>query len=127
MKKRIILSVIGLVLLAGLSAGTVYLKQSGAQNNQTNTQQETPKVNNRELTYQGKDGATALDLLKQNATIESTGEGSMAYVTSINNVKPDSSKNEFWSFSVNGTPATVGAGSYVTKSTDTITWKIDTF
>jgi len=74
--------------------------------------------------YPGRDGKTALELLKvayPDTTTKSSGSlGEL--VTSINGKEAGS--NEYWEFLVNGVAATVGAGSYVTKSTDMIEWKL---
>jgi uncharacterized membrane protein YkgB len=130
MKKRTIISIIGSILLIGLIATGIYLYQSGvifpkAEQVQQKTTDNTP--DSKEVTYKGKDDITALALLKQNAKIETSGTGEMAFVTSINGVSADSTKNEYWAFDVNGQPATVGAGSYVTKDSDTIVWKLSSF
>jgi len=130
MNKKIVALVIGVLVLVGGGAGAYYLTQN---NTASNNQSQTAKTSEEKatwidnvLTYKGQDGKTALELLEQSATIVKSGEGEMAYITSINNLAANPS-NEYWSFNVNGTPASVGAGSYVTKSTDTITWKISTF
>jgi len=78
------------------------------------------------LTYSGKDGKTALELLEQNAKIKTNGTGTNAFITSINGVTANSS-NQYWAFYINGESSTVGAGSYTTKSTDTISWKLESF
>lgn len=80
-----------------------------------------------EVTYQGQEGKTALALLEENAEVKTKGEGANAFVSSINGYAADSAKKEFWAFYLNGESATVGAGSYDTKDTDTITWKIQTY
>jgi hypothetical protein len=79
-----------------------------------------------ELSYKGEDGKTALELLQKTATIKTSGTGENAYVTTISNIAANS-KNEYWQFFVNGKSSMVGAGSYTTKSTDTITWMLSTF
>lgn len=76
------------------------------------------------IAYRGQAGKTALELLKNAATIETQGEGTNAFVTSINGYKPDINK-EFWSLFINGKPSEVGAGTYVTRSDDLIEWKLE--
>lgn len=78
------------------------------------------------LTYKGSEGKTALELLRNKAQIVTSGEGENAFVTSINGVIADSSK-EYWSLSINGEPSMVGAGSYITKDGDVIKWDLITF
>jgi hypothetical protein len=77
--------------------------------------------------YPGQDGKNALELLKlayPNTATKSSGSLG-EQVMSINGQEAGS--NEFWEFLVNGAAATVGAGSYVTKSTDMIEWKLTSF
>ena len=74
-----------------------------------------------------KDGATALDLLRKTATIETKGEGANAFVTTINGRAADSSKKEYWAFYIDGKLAEVGAGSYKLKDKDKLKWKLETY
>lgn len=76
------------------------------------------------ITYQGEEGKTALDILKNQAAIETSGEGANTFVLGINGYRPDQS-TAFWAFYVNGTQAPVGAGAYKTKATDTIEWRVE--
>lgn len=77
--------------------------------------------------YEGRDGATALDLLLEaDPSAQVTGTGEQAFVTAINGREADSTK-EFWALSVNGQMSTVGAESLQTKSGDVIEWKITEF
>ncbi|MEK7569840.1 MAG: DUF4430 domain-containing protein [Patescibacteria group bacterium] len=79
------------------------------------------------FTYPGKDGTTALELLK--GKYPKTSTKSMAalgeFVTGIN--CREAGKSEYWQFFVNGKSSDVGAGSYTSKSTDTIEWKLTSF
>jgi hypothetical protein len=77
-----------------------------------------------EISYRGQNGKTALDLLKGHYPVKSQHfNGVGDFVTSINNVVAP--QNYFWAFEVNGKLSTVGAGQYVTKNTDTLTWKLE--
>ncbi|MBI5530436.1 MAG: DUF4430 domain-containing protein [Candidatus Doudnabacteria bacterium] len=77
-----------------------------------------------EIKYQGEDGKNAMDLLKAKYKVETKSFGSAGeFVESINGVKPDS--KHFWKFFINGKSASVGASSYVTKSTDMLEWQLD--
>lgn len=129
MKKRTIIYIVSIVVLASAIATAFYFYQS--QNNTTNktqqTQQIVPKASDKkDVTYKGKDGVTALLLLEQNAKIVTSGTGEMAFVTTINGVTANS-KSEYWQLNVNGKSATVGAGVYTTKDSETITWKLVKF
>lgn len=126
MKKRIIIIIISLVIIAGGVTGGIFLYNQNNKSDDTKKETTTNKTVNNTVTYKGKDGITALALLEDAATIETSGTGENAYVTSINGTAANPT-NQFWAFEVNGTAAAVGAGSYVTKSTDTIVWKLSSF
>jgi hypothetical protein len=80
------------------------------------------------LSYPGRTGATALELLLEaDPTAEVTGEGENAFVTAIGGRAADDSKNEFWSLSVDGEPAQVGAGTLETEDGQEITWTLETY
>jgi len=124
MKKRTILYLVSALILIGIIGTGIYLFQS---NKTTQTKQETPVVIvKKDVTYKGKDGVSALALLEQNAKIVTSGTGEMAFVTTINGVTANP-KSEYWQLNVDGKSATVGAGSYITKNGETITWKLATF
>lgn len=117
MKKKIIISIIGAVLLVSVVITGVILYNS------SNTLSKT-QTNKNELTYKGKTNSTVLSLLQKTAKITTSGAGLATIVTSINGVKANSTKNQHWSFTVNGKPAAISAFGYITKSSDTITWKL---
>lgn len=80
-----------------------------------------------ELSYDGRDGSTALELLLEaDPSAEVTGEGENAFVTAIDGVAADPD-SEFWALYVGDEMASVGAGSLETKDGDEITWKLETF
>lgn len=72
-------------------------------------------------------GTTALQLLRSTHKIEAKGEGKNAFITSIEERAASDVDREFWAFYINGKQATVGAGSYFIKNSDTIEWKIETY
>lgn len=84
----------------------------------------THSITTNSFSYSGEEGRDALSILKEKTII---GQESSEMVNSINGRKADESKQEFWSFYVNGKLAEVGAADYITKSTDKIEWKIDTY
>ncbi len=132
MKKNLLISLVVVLVLAiagGLGATYVVSQQAkpAIQTKagiplpvRTDSKREALPANT--VTYFGVDGKTALELLQDKATVKMTGSGESAFVTSIDGVAAD--KTNYWSFSVNGAPATVGAGSYVTKADDSITWML---
>jgi len=75
------------------------------------------------IKYNGQEGKNALEILKSKYTVETKSFGSVGeFVESINGIKPDS--KHFWEFFVNGKSSSIGAGSYITKSTDVLEWKL---
>ncbi len=77
------------------------------------------------LSYQGQQGMTALALLKAKypGKVDTTQSKYGEFVNAINGIKPDS--KHFWSFYLNGKLSNGGAGSYETKNSDTIMWKLE--
>jgi len=115
-------STLVLILMAILVAFGLYLVFR--PNNTTAPTTGSSQEQSNEITYQGVEGKTALELLKEKHKVETkTYEGVGELVTSINGKA--STNNEFWIYYVNGRQGEVGAGTYVTKSTDTITWKFE--
>jgi hypothetical protein len=143
--KRIIYGIVGLLIVAGFVGGGVIVLQqrqpakTAVQTTPTPSPAPTAPVGTisqassgaalvHTLTYKGEDGKTALDLLKQHdPTAQTKGEGTNAYVTAIGGYTANADKHEYWEMFVNGQSSSVGAGSYTTKSTDTIEWKIATY
>jgi hypothetical protein len=87
------------------------------------TVDQTSQIQTQGVSYQGQDGKTALELLRNKYDVETTKYDFGEMVTGINGVK--SSSSQFWAFSVNGQMATQGADSFITKSSDTISWKLE--
>jgi len=75
-----------------------------------------------QITYHGQNGVNALTLLKKHAHVQTKHYSFGDMVTSIDGTPGNGPK--YWTFYVNGKEANVGAGSYTTKNSDTITWKL---
>jgi hypothetical protein len=75
------------------------------------------------IRYSGEDGRNALDLLEAGHRVGLKNYTFGDMVNSIDGVEPDA--QHFWAFYINGSLAQVGAGSFITKSTDVIEWKLD--
>jgi len=82
--------------------------------------EETPQT---KIQYQGVDGKNALDLLRAQHRVEYKHYSYGDMVIGIDGIVPDA--KHFWAFYVNDKFSQIGAGSYVTKSSDTIKWEID--
>ena len=74
------------------------------------------------ISYQGKDTVDAMTLLKETHTVEASDQG---FVNTIDGIKP--AEKQFWALYVNGQLADKGAKEIITKSSDTIEWKLDSF
>lgn len=75
-----------------------------------------------QMSYQGQAGQTALTLLKKHATVQVKHYSFGDQVIAINGTSGNGPK--YWTFYINSKEASVGAGTYVTKSTDKIMWKL---
>lgn len=75
--------------------------------------------------YKGQNGKSALELLKAKypGKIETTKSSYGEFVNVIDGIKPDN--QHFWAFYVNDKLSNVGAGSYITEDSDTISWKLE--
>ena len=128
MKKILAIAITILVVSLTLGINPFYQKKKATENTfQTNKKIAVQQKINAEnfKRYEVEEGRTALDLLKQTAKVSTKGEKENAFVTEINEKKADETKKEYWSFSINGTIAPVGAGSYALKNKDKIEWKIE--
>lgn len=112
--------IIAVVLIAALGlGGWAYVANlpSHKEGVATNAQHQMTQ-----LSYKGQTGQNALNLLKKHATVTTKHYSFGDQVTSINGVKGAGPK--YWTFYINGKMAEVGAGSYTTKSTDTLMWRL---
>ncbi len=122
----IIIFVIGFLFVI-MVGGAVWSRQhvTSSQGVPTPTlQQNHDKVAADIFRYSGKEGVDALTLLKQQTSVE---QNSTGLVTAINKRKADASNKEYWSFFVNGKMAEVGPADYLTKDSDQIEWRIETY
>lgn len=123
-KQTIIWAILAILAIGALTVAYLYDQGVIFPKKVEETVQITERITT--LTYQGQEGKTALELLESTAQTVKAGEGENAYITSINGVAADSTK-EYWAFSINGEASMVGAGSYITKGSDVIKWDLTTF
>jgi len=129
MKKQITIYISVALIVIGTIIGSFWVYQlftTKSEPTKITTKICNTDNNGKTITYKGKEGSTALVLLQENCATETKGNGESAYITKINGIEANSS-NEFWSFKINGEMAQVGAGSYITKDADTITWELSSF
>ena len=135
-KLAVVLVLIIIVLGGGYFAVTNLLPQNDTKESSTQQDVKTLKATvvlnfgeeEKSNTYSLnlEEGKTALEATK-NATGGKVTLDNSGLVDSINGVKADSSKKEYWAFYVNGEYAKVGPADYKVRQGDTIEWKIETF
>ncbi|OGL25046.1 hypothetical protein A3A68_01090 [Candidatus Saccharibacteria bacterium RIFCSPLOWO2_01_FULL_48_13] len=118
-KSNLIAVVVIALAVAGIGLGLWSNNGSSPNSNQPTSVEQSADM---QISYQGEDGKTVLDLLKENAKVETKSSSLGEYVVSINGDDGDGTK--YWLFYVNGKEANVGAGAYATKSGDTVVWKL---
>lgn len=107
-----------LIIIGLLAMGATYISPSGPTQNPTVTEETQPST----FVYKGEDGRDALSLMKEKTSIEQDASG---MVVSINGRKTDKANKEYWAMYVNDQMSQVGPSAYITKSEDTILWKIE--
>lgn len=117
--KQILSLVIPIIVLGTGVVGAITSQHATQKAQITTTSSEITDVK-----YHGINGQNALDLLKKYAKVETKHYSFGDLVVSINGTEGNGPK--YWSFYLNGKLADVGAGSYVTKNTDNIEWKLQT-
>ena len=123
--RRVRLSLLSGFIFAIILGAVIYsLPEKNLQSNEAPLPQ-TASMNKAPLVrYAGKSGIDALTLLKQDALVKQDNSG---LVTSINGLKADANKREYWSFFINGKMAEVGPLTYSTQDGDILEWKIQTY
>lgn len=118
-KTKILITAV-LVTIAGASVGIwTIVANSPSHKVQTvvNAAHQTTQI-----TYHGQNGVSALALLKKHATIKVKHYSFGDFVTAIDGTAGNGPK--YWIFYINGKKAEVGAAVYITKSTNTLSWKL---
>ena len=111
-----------LVVIVILAVGYVTnLKEEAGRSNEEYKQE---LVEDKVFEYKGKEGVDALTLLKEEREV---GLDDVGMVVSIDGIKADSDKREFWGFYVNNQMAQMGAADYQSKDTDVIEWRIENY
>lgn len=120
-KRSPLVSVVIVLIAIGMIA-TYSSLFSGAGNPQPTQDQSQVQTTPQTISYQGKDGVDAMTLLKETHTVDASDQG---FVNAIDGVKP--AEKQYWALYVNGALADKGAKDIITKSTDSIEWKLDSF
>lgn len=117
-KKLLGIAVLIIVLVGG---GFLWNRSRNADTDDTNT--PVAGQVNTDISYSGVEGQSALALLKATHTVETKTYSFGEMVIAIDGQVATDGTN-FWEFLVNGQQATVGAGDYLTKAGDQISWKL---
>lgn len=115
--KIVILVLAVIVIAAGIGTGLYVHDHNGHVHMLTNAQHQITQIS-----YSGQTGVDAFTLLKKHATVQAKHYSFGYLVTSIDGSAGNGPK--YWTFYVNGKESSVGASSYITKSSDTISWKL---
>lgn len=116
--KKVILAIVAVGVVAGGTATAIVANSSSHKVAvSTNSQHQTTYIS-----YHGVAGQDALTLLKKHATVSVKHYSFGDLVTSINGSQGNGPK--YWTFYVNGKEAQVGAGSYKSKASDILSWKL---
>ena len=102
--------------------GEAKVERADARATAVATKSDAPDRDLRRIAYDGRDGATALDLLEDegyDVTVESSSMGD--YVTAIGDV--ESTKSQYWLFEVDGKLPNVGADAFETRDGQRIEWR----
>lgn len=75
------------------------------------------------ITYKGKNGKTALDLLKAEVKVSTRQSSYGEYIDSIDGVQ-SGKDGKYWEMYVNGSQAPIAANSYMTRDGDEIEWRL---
>ena len=117
-KLAVILAFLVVVVVGVVIGLYAYSSNSAHVHTVTNAQHQLTQIS-----YDGRNGVNAFALLKDHASVKAKLYSFGYFVTSIDGVTGNGPK--YWTFYVNGKEASVGASSYITKSSDKITWKLE--
>jgi len=112
MKNKILIVAFAFVLATGFLTGCEF-----KGNNTVSTETAEQKV----IEYDGVEGKTAFDLLKEKNQVEADQQSFGVMIKSINGLA--ATDKEFWLYSINDKPADIAADKYTTKPGDKIKWE----
>lgn len=123
----IIIAIFGMIGLATINPAKRNVNTTNSPTNQSSTTTTQPSNlvisdQGKTISYDGQSPQTALELLKTKVQVETKDTSYGPQIMAINGIK--ATDKEFWLFSVNGQPASVGAHQYQTKDGDKIEWKL---
>jgi len=117
LKSKVTLIVVLVLVVAG--GGGVWWHEDAANRVQTVTNARHQIT---QLSYRGQNGVNAFTLLKRHAQVKYKHYSFGDFVTSIDGTAGNGPK--YWTLYVNNKEASVGASAYITKNSETVTWKL---
>lgn len=118
----VVLAVAGIVWQAGRTPASE--TTSSTETTESVTAAINVSEDGKTVSYEGRQGQTALALLKTGAEVATSDSDFGEFVTAINGVEAEASQ-EYWAFYVNGNLANEGAGTYQTQTGDRIEWRLE--
>ena len=112
-----------LIIIGLLAMGASYISQQvtpGPSSSQVEIEETQPLT----FAFRGRDGTDALSLMKELTDVQQDNNG---LVISINGRRADTANREYWAMYVNDTLSQTGPAEYITKSDDSILWKIEKY
>lgn len=130
--KKFFVGVVSVLFVLNLSACTSISDQKETQNSVTETKEKiTVQI---KLKNDGKivstkkivvdTGETLLNALKANYSVKDDGKG---FITSIDGKSQDTTHQKYWTYTINGESATVGASQYKLKKSDSIVFDLSKY
>jgi CHASE1-domain containing sensor protein len=122
--KKILTTIVGLfIILMGLTA-LVVAQRAPQQFTVRFSQPGATTTWARPVNYHGKEGKSALELLKSHVHITTQQSSYGEYVDTIDGVQ-SGTDGKYWALYVNGKQTPVAANNYITHAGDTVEWKFE--
>lgn len=116
--RQILSVVVILLVLIGLGAGSSYLAENSPKASTVRKSVDT-------ISYQGQDGKSVLDILKETHQVETVDTDFGVFVKTIDGVTQ--TDNSVWLYYINGEPGIEGANAAKTTNGQTIEWRYESF
>lgn len=113
-----------IVIMGGTLLGN-YVVDKKSQKSIAGTEASFQPVVEKTISYDGQDGKTALELLKETRQVETQDSTFGTFISSIDGIQ--NQENKYWMFYVNDNLAPEGADTYKTKNGEKIEWRYETW
>lgn len=117
-----IIVLVGILIIGGSLLGNRVLEKQ-SQKAVAGSEFKYQPVVEKTINYDGQNGKTALDILKNSHQVESQDSSIGIFVTGIDETK--NQDNKYWMFYVDGQLAATGADQYTTKDGEKIEWRYE--